>query len=126
MTKGKNRIWFYVAVLTAALLLAITSIALAQVWTDQQDYTPGSVVTISGGNDANGAPGYYAGGTVDVVVTGPHDPAVAENGWQLDVHRHPVGRPGVGSGDVYIHGREQRYAWEPNFRSRDVYGCSAT
>ena len=48
--------------------------AAASVYTDQPDYTPGSVVTISGDNDSSGAPGYVEGNTVDVVVSGP-------NGW---------------------------------------------
>src|SRR6185503_6977737 len=50
------------------------TVALAAVWTDQEDYAPGSVVTIGGNNDENGAPGYVAGNAVDVAVSGP-------NGW---------------------------------------------
>jgi hypothetical protein len=41
------------------------------VWTDQADYSPGSVVTISGDN-SDGA-GYLAGETVVVEVWGPND-----------------------------------------------------
>jgi hypothetical protein len=74
MTKSNHRKLFFIAVLTVALLLALTSIAMAAVWTDQPDYTPGSVVTISGGNDANDAPGYWSGAKVNFAITGPHDP----------------------------------------------------
>jgi hypothetical protein len=56
--------------LTSALMLP--AVASAATWTDQADYSPGSVVTISGDN-SNGA-GYLAGETVDVAVSGP-------NGW---------------------------------------------
>jgi hypothetical protein len=61
-------------VLTMALLLALSSIAMTAVWTDQVDYSPGSVVTITGGNDENGAPGYWSSARVKVSVTGLHDP----------------------------------------------------
>lgn len=44
--------------------------ALAAVWTDQPDYTPGSIVTIYGDN-SNEA-GYLPGETVQVEVTGPN------------------------------------------------------
>ena len=43
--------------------------AHAAVWTDQADYSPGSVVTITGDN-SDGA-GYQPGETVDVAVNGP-------------------------------------------------------
>jgi large repetitive protein len=52
------------------LIFGSPSGAMAAVWTDQEDYSPGSVVTISGDN-RNGA-GYAAGETVDVVVSGPN------------------------------------------------------
>jgi hypothetical protein len=70
MSKWKNHKLLYIVVLTAALLLALTSIAMAAVWTDQQDYVPGSVVTISGDN-SDGA-GYVYSDTVKVDVTGPN------------------------------------------------------
>ncbi len=57
--------------LAVALTLLIAPLkALAAVWTDQQDYSPGSVVTISGDN-SDGA-GYLAGETVYVDVNGPN------------------------------------------------------
>ena len=57
-------------VLTASLLLLMASSAFAAVWTDKPDYSPGSVVTISGDN-TDGA-GYAAGETVHVDVAGPN------------------------------------------------------
>lgn len=63
---------FTVALLVTIGSLALASSAFATVWTDQADYSPGSVVTISGDN-SNGA-GYQAGETVDVWINGP-------NGW---------------------------------------------
>jgi hypothetical protein len=71
MFTRKNKKIIYIVVLTMALLLALTSIAMAAVWTDQADYSPGSVVTISGDN-SDGA-GYLAGETVVVEVWGPND-----------------------------------------------------
>src|SRR3954447_2026737 len=63
-----------VTVRALALALALTTVATqvvtAAVWTDHLDYSPGSVVTISGDN-SDGA-GYVAGETVDAVVTGPN------------------------------------------------------
>ena len=56
--------------LATALLFGTVSNAFATVWTDQPDYAPGSVVTISGDN-SNGA-GYLAGETVHVDVSGPN------------------------------------------------------
>jgi hypothetical protein len=70
MFKGTNRKILYIVVITMALLLALSSIAMAAVWTDQADYVPGSVVTISGDN-SDGA-GYLAGETVHLAVTGPN------------------------------------------------------
>lgn len=50
------------------------TIPLAQAWTDQDDYFPGSVVTISGGNNSlNGVMlGFIPGETVMVYVVGPN------------------------------------------------------
>jgi len=53
----------------AVSLVTVTSV-LADVTTDQPDYAPGSVVTISGGN-SDGA-GYLPGETVHVDVSGPN------------------------------------------------------
>jgi hypothetical protein len=57
--------------LAAILAMAIAPFVQAAVWTDQEDYVPGSVVTISGDN-SDGA-GYVAGETVHVDVWGPND-----------------------------------------------------
>lgn len=54
--------------LIAALMLS--AVAFASVSTDQADYAPGDVVTISGDN-SDGA-GYLAGETVSVAVSGPN------------------------------------------------------
>ncbi len=60
-----------ITVLIAILaLLAVPLVAFAAVKTDQQDYAPGSVVTISGDN-SNDA-GYVPGNSVDVAVSGPN------------------------------------------------------
>jgi hypothetical protein len=75
MFKGINRKILYIVVITTALLLALSSIAMAYVGTDQQDYTPGSTVTIYGDN-SDGA-GYLAGEGVAVHVEGP-------NGYEAD------------------------------------------
>jgi len=56
-------------VLLAIGLLGVTAV-LAAVTTDQADYAPGSVVTISGDN-SDGA-GYLPGETVHVDVSGPN------------------------------------------------------
>jgi hypothetical protein len=60
--------------LVTALSMLTASVATAAVWTDQEDYAPGSVVTISGDNSnfAEGE-GYLAGETVHVDVDGPAD-----------------------------------------------------
>lgn len=52
-----------------------TTIPVAQAWTDQDDYFPGSIVTISGGNNSlNGVMlGFIPGETVLVYVVGPND-----------------------------------------------------
>jgi hypothetical protein len=70
MFKRINHKLLFILALTTALLLALTSIAMAAVWTDQADYVPGSVVTISGDN-SDGA-GYLPGETVHVDVVGPN------------------------------------------------------
>jgi hypothetical protein len=56
--------------MAAALLVGAVAPVSATVWTDQADYSPGSVVTISGDN-SNGA-GYVPGETVHVDVSGPN------------------------------------------------------
>jgi len=55
---------------TLVAALMVSAVAGAAVWTDQQDYAPGSVVTISGDN-SNDA-GYLPGETVVVSVSGPN------------------------------------------------------
>jgi hypothetical protein len=70
MFKRINHKLLFILALTTALLLALTSIALAAVWTDQADYSPGSEVTISGDN-SDGA-GYLPGEMVHVDVVGPN------------------------------------------------------
>ena len=63
---------FAVALETTLLVasLFVPALASAAVRTDQADYAPGSVVTISG-DDSDGA-GYLPGETIDVVVSGPN------------------------------------------------------
>ena len=56
--------------LALVMVLAVAAPASAAVWTDQDDYVPGSVVTISGDN-SDGA-GYLPGETVVVDIAGPH------------------------------------------------------
>ena len=72
-TATKFHLTWLRVLLIGGLLLVLTAVpALARVWTDQQDYAPGSVVTILGdNNDADGA-NYLAGETVLVQVTGPN------------------------------------------------------
>ena len=60
---------FLAAVVAAFLMASGSTAAHAAVWTDQADYSPGSVVTISGDN-SDGA-GYQPGEAVDVAVNGP-------------------------------------------------------
>ncbi len=62
--------WASLAAITAFFTLAATAAAFASVSTDQADYAPGSVVTISGDN-SNGA-AYLAGEAVAVDVSGPN------------------------------------------------------
>jgi len=78
------------AALTLVLMLALPWAAMAAVWTDEQDYTPGSVVAIYGDN-SDGA-GYLAGETINVSVVGPNgysascDVIADENGaWSCQV-----------------------------------------
>src|SRR5260221_6320498 len=67
----KTKLKFLFSIATVLMLLVgITGVALAATWTDQADYAPGSVVTISGDN-SDGA-GYAAGETVHVDVSGPN------------------------------------------------------
>ena len=66
--RGRWSVLLGIVVVTAI----VAGTAGAATWTDQQDYSPGSTVTISGDN-SDGA-GYLAGDAVHVDVTGP-------NGW---------------------------------------------
>jgi len=68
--RRRSRRFSFIAAVTAFALVIGSGAALGAVSTDQQDYAPGSVVTISGDN-SNGA-GYLAGETVAVDVTGPN------------------------------------------------------
>ncbi len=69
---GNGRRWLRTSVLLVFLLLMAlcARTASAMVWTDQQDYAPGSIVILSGDN-SDGA-GYLAGETVVVSVSGPN------------------------------------------------------
>jgi len=69
-----------ILILAMMLTMVISTVASAEVWTDQEDYAPGSVVTLGGNNDENGAPGYVEGNSVDVVVSGPNDWTAACSG----------------------------------------------
>ncbi len=66
--RRRGRVSLMLGTLVVALMMS--AVAFASVSTDQQDYSPGSVVTISGdnGNDA----GYVERNTVDVAVSGPN------------------------------------------------------
>jgi methionine-rich copper-binding protein CopC len=69
----RGRIVRFTAAFQAMLLMAtliVPALTFGAVSTDQADYAPGSLVTISGDN-SNGA-GYLAGETIDVVVSGPN------------------------------------------------------
>jgi hypothetical protein len=69
----RGRVARFTVALQALLLMAmlvLPALTSAAVWTDQADYAPGSVVTISGDN-SDGA-GYVPAETVNVVVTGPN------------------------------------------------------
>ena len=58
------------ALLTAMVVALFVPSAIAMVWTDKADYSPGETVTISGDN-SNGV-GYLPGETVHVDVSGPN------------------------------------------------------
>ena len=82
------------AALMLVLMLALPWAALAAVWTDLQDYSPGDIVTIHGDN-SDGA-GYLPGETVHVDVSGPNGYAASceavadENGaWSCQVTLWP-------------------------------------
>jgi hypothetical protein len=61
------------ASIVATIVFGTTALAGALVSTDQSDYSPGSVVTISGDNsNFSAGAGYLAGETVDVSVVGPN------------------------------------------------------
>ena len=62
--------WFLVAAILVASATWAGS-AGAATWTDKDDYTPGSTVTILGDN--SNAAGYLVGETVSVEVDGPND-----------------------------------------------------
>jgi VCBS repeat-containing protein len=66
---GNGR-WFRAAVLALIFIVALVSVAGARVWTDQEDYAPGSVVIISGDNSDDA--GFLPGETVIVSVSGPN------------------------------------------------------
>lgn len=70
--RRRGRFALITAVFVGALM--ISGIAFGYVSTDQAAYSPGSAVTISGGNDQTGAPGYVSSGTVNVAASGG-------NGW---------------------------------------------
>lgn len=71
--KNKNMIGISPTTLVVEMILIFMSIgtAMATVWTDQVDYSPGSIVTISGDNSDNA--GYQSGETVNVSVNGPYN-----------------------------------------------------
>jgi len=69
MTPRKRR-WSAVAAATAFFVVALSAVAVAAVWTDKADYSPGETVTISGDN-SDGA-GYLPGEIVVVNVSGPN------------------------------------------------------
>ena len=65
-------------VVLVSLLVLLPTVAMAAVWTDKADYTPGSVVTISGDNSDNA--GYLPDEVVDVSVLGPNGYTATCNG----------------------------------------------
>ncbi|WP_376792823.1 PKD domain-containing protein, partial [Thermoflexus sp.] len=67
---GKRTVGALTGVLFGVLLALGLERALAAVWTDKLDYSPGEVVTISGDNRDNA--GYLPGETVRVEVWGPN------------------------------------------------------
>jgi hypothetical protein len=66
-------------VLAVAVIMITPTVTFAAVTTDQEDYSPGSVVTISG--DSTSGATYVEGNTVDVAVTGPVSDGYPD-GWQ--------------------------------------------
>lgn len=67
--KSRLRLLAMAAAVAIGVVAALAGAAFAQVSTDQQDYSPGSLVTVSGSNDGNGDPGYVQGHTVNVAAT---------------------------------------------------------
>ncbi|MFN3928461.1 MAG: PKD domain-containing protein [Thermoflexus sp.] len=91
---GKRTVRALIGVLFGALLALGLEQALAAVWTDKLDYSPGEVVTISGDNRDNA--GYLPGETVRVEVWGPNgyyatcEAVVQEDGsWSCQVTLWP-------------------------------------
>lgn len=70
MATNINQARFLPIVFGLAMVVLLVSIASAAVWTDREDYQPGSVVTISGDNSDDA--GYLQGETVLVDVQGPN------------------------------------------------------
>jgi hypothetical protein len=70
---------FALPLVVLLIALALITPALAAVWTDKADYSPGDVVTISGDN-RDGA-GYLPGETVHVDVSGPNGYTAACDGF---------------------------------------------
>jgi len=66
----RRRFFLLMALALGAVLVLFPLGTFARVWTDQADYTPGSVVTI-GGDNSDGA-AYAPGETVHVDVSGPN------------------------------------------------------
>lgn len=89
------KVKFSIAFSIAAMIaLLFSSVAFASVWTDQQDYSPGDLVTINGDN-SNGV-GYMPGESVHVEINGPNnyfsscDAIVDEFGmWSCQVNLWP-------------------------------------
>jgi hypothetical protein len=69
MDKNMNNRYNKLITISIVAMIFMSGVAMAAVWTDQLDYTPGSVVTISGNNSDNA--GYQSGETVNVHVDGP-------------------------------------------------------
>src|SRR5437764_5961127 len=85
-----GRLWIWILALAVAAMTVTRLVAFAQVWTDQPDYSPGSIVTLNGDN-SDGA-GYLAGETVHVLVGIPDSfttscdaIADASGGWSCQV-----------------------------------------
>src|SRR5689334_12804970 len=84
---------FSILVVTLVGALIAAAVSFGAVTTDQQDYSPGSIVTISGDN-GNGA-GYVAGSTVDVAAS-------ADNGLWSDACSATVAEDGTWSCTVTL------------------------